>query len=477
MGAAGLTSSVAEMAYRAGQGIDFFVDKVPRREAGMTPLEVMLSESQERMVLVPKPGKGEELLKLLERWELEAVIVGEVASHGMFRLLENGEVVGDMPVAALNEAPTYTREGIEDEEVRSKREQLVEVNVPEDLEEVLLSLLSSPTIASRRPVFERYDYQVMTNTVVLPGQADAAVLRIKGSNRGIAMTVDCNPRYCYLDPYEGAKLAVAEAARNLACVGATPLAITDNLNFGNPTRPDVYYQMERAVEGLKDACLALGTPVTGGNVSLYNQYRASDGLRAVHPTPNVGMVGVLPDVTKRATQGFKRDGDVVLLIGENTDDDMNGLGASEYLARWHGLEIGHPPELNLERAKTLQVAVSSFIQQGLCDTAHDLSEGGLAVALAEMVISGQKGVTVTLKDEVRADALLFGEAQSRVLLALKPEDVLSVETLLTSHKLPFQTLGEVGGDALRIEMAQQILTLPLDLLTQTYSRPLEEALT
>ena len=297
MGAAGLTSSVAEMAYRAGQGIDFYVDKVPRRETGMTPLEVLLSESQERMVLVPKPGKEEELLELLGKWELEAVIVGEVASHRMFRVIEKGEVVGDMPVAALNEAPTYTREGIEDEEVRFRREQTIEVNVPNNLEEVLLELLSSPTIASKRPVFEQYDHQVMTNTVVLPGQADAAVLRVKGTSRGIAMTVDCNPRYCYLDPYEGAKLAVAEAARNLACVGATPLAITDNLNFGNPTRADVYYQMERAVEGLKDACLALGTPVTGGNVSLYNQYRTTqsqaDGLRAVHPTPNVGMVGVL----------------------------------------------------------------------------------------------------------------------------------------------------------------------------------------
>ncbi len=472
MGAAGLTSSVAEMAYRAGQGIDFFVDEVPRRETGMTPLEVLLSESQERMVLVPKPGQEDALLELLGKWELEAVIVGEVADHGMFRIIENGEVVGDMPVAALNEAPTYTREGVEDEEVRAKREQCIDIDVPENLEEVLLSLLSSPTIASKRPVFEQYDHQVMTNTVVLPGQADAAVLRVKGTSRGIAMTVDCNPRYCYLDPYEGAKLAVAEAARNLACVGATPLAITDNLNFGNPTRADVYYQMERAVEGLKDACLALATPVTGGNVSLYNQYRAGEDLRAVHPTPNVGMVGVLPDISKRAMQGFKRDRDTVLLVGENTAE----LGASEYLAQWHNLEIGRPPALNLERAEALQDAVSAVIQQGLCDTAHDLSEGGLAVALAEMAITGQKGVKVTLNDEVRADALLFGEAQSRVLLALKEDDVIPVQTLLTSHKLPFQTLGEVGGDRLEIDIPKQTLTLPLDLLTETYSRPLEEAL-
>ncbi len=480
MGAAGLTSSVAEMAYRAGRGIDFYVDKVPRRETGMTPLEVLLSESQERMVLVPKPGKEAELLKLLGRWELEAVIVGEVASHGMFRIVENGEVVGDMPVVALNEAPTYTREGVEDEEVRAKREQSIEVDVPDNLEEVLLRLLSSPTIASKRPVFEQYDHQVMTNTVVLPGQADAAVLRVKGTSRGIAMTVDCNPRYCYLDPYEGAKLAVAEAARNLACVGATPLAITDNLNFGNPTRLDVYYQMERAVEGLKDACLALGTPVTGGNVSLYNQYRTTqsqaDGLRAVHPTPNVGMVGVVPDISKRATQDFKRDGDIMILIGESTGDGTDALGASEYLARWHALEIGRPPELDLERAKALQDAVSSVIQQGLCDTAHDLSEGGLAVALAEMVISGQKGVKVSLKDGVRADALLFGEGQSRVLLALRPEVVIPVETLLTSYKLPFQTLGKVGGKGLELELPDQTVTLSLKTLTETFEQPLREAL-
>ena len=472
MGAAGLTSSVAEMAYRAKRGIDFFVDKVPRREMGMTPLEVLLSESQERMVLVPKPGKEDELLRLLGRWELEAAIVGEVASHGMFRILEEGEVVGDMPVAALNEAPTYTREGVEDEEVRSKREQVVEVSIPDNLEEVLLTLLRSPTIASKRPVFEQYDHQVMTNTVVLPGQADAAVLRVKGTSRGVAMTVDCNPRYCYLDPFEGAKLAVAEAARNLACVGATPLAITDNLNFGNPTRSDVYYQMERAVEGLKDACLALRTPVTGGNVSLYNQYRASDGLRAVHPTPNVGMVGVVPDISKRATQGFKREGDVVLLVGENTTE----LGASEYLARWHDSEVGRPPQLDLERAKALNDAVSSMIQGGLCDTAHDLSEGGLGVALAEMVISGQKGAKVFLKDELRADALLFGEGQSRVLLALKPDDVIPVETSLTSYKLPFRTLGKVGGEGLELELLDQTVTLSLETLTEAFEQPLREAL-
>jgi len=474
MGAAGLTSSVAEMAHRAGRGVDVHVDMVPRRERGMSPLEVLLSESQERMVLTAKPGKEGELLELLAHWELDAVEIGEVADHGSFRILEGGRVVGEMPVAALNEAPTYTREGVEDPEVRAKREATVEVPVPEDLEGALLTLLSSPTIASKRPIYERYDHQVMTNTVVLPGEADAAVLRVKGTSKGVAATTDANPRYCYLDPFLGAQHAVAEAARNAACVGATPLAITDNLNFGNPTRPEVYYQMARAVEGLREACLALNTPVTGGNVSLYNQYRTPAGVQAVHPTPTVGLVGVLPDVTKRATMGFKREGDVILLVGENTDE----LGASEYLARVHGLEAGRPPYLDLVRAKALNDGISSLIQAALCDTAHDLAEGGLAVAVAEMALSGGRGARVELMDGFRADALLFGEAASRVVLAVPPEKLGEVRAHLETYALPVQEIGEVSGDALRIHLTAhgEALSLPLAALEDAYERPLWEAL-
>ena len=474
MGAAGLTSSVAEMAYRAGKGVDFWVDKVPRRETGMSPLEVMLSESQERMVLSAKPGFEAELLELLSRWELDAVEVGEVAEHGFFRLLEDGQVVGEMPVAALNEAPTYTREGIEAPEVRAARETPVTVPVPDDLGETLLRVLSSPTIASKYPVFSRYDHQVMTNTVVLPGQADAAVLRVKGSARGVAATVDCTPRYGFLSPKLGAQHAVAEAARNLACVGATPLAITNNLNFGNPTRSDVYFQMAEAVKGLGEACVALGTPVTGGNVSLYNQYRTDAGVKAVYPTPTVGMVGVLPDVSRRATTGFKRDGDVILLVGENTDE----LGASEYLAWVHGLEVGNPPRLDLDRAKALTEGVSSLIQAGLCDTAHDLSDGGLAVALAEMALAGDWGAKVVLDAAVRPDALLFGEASSRVLLAVSAGQVEAVRAHLERHRLPVQTIGEVGGESLTLTLTAQgkMLELPLTALRQAFEAPLRDAL-
>ncbi|CAN5902889.1 phosphoribosylformylglycinamidine synthase subunit PurL [soil metagenome] len=472
MGAAGLSSSVGEMAYRAGKGVDVFIDRVPRREAGMTPLEVLLSESQERMVLTAKPGREDELLALLEHWELDAVVIGEVAEHGFFRVLEHGRTVGDMPVAALNEAPTYTRQGRESNEVREKREKPFEVPVPQDLGAALLKLLASPTIASKRPVFVQYDQQVMTNTVVLPGAGDAAVLRVKGTSKGIAASTDCNPRYCYLDPKQGAMLAVAEAARNVSCVGATPLAITNNLNFGNPTRADVYYHLEQAVEGLKEACLALNTPVTGGNVSLYNQYSAGRETVAIYPTPTVGMVGVLEDVTRRATLAFKRAGDIVLLLGDCTDE----LGASEYLFVEHGLELGQPPRLDLTREKAVQTAVVALIRSGLCDTAHDLSEGGLAVALAEMAMGNGLGADLSLSSSLRADALLFGEAQSRILIAVRPEQLAEVETELKRHDVPHTDLGCVGGETLKLRYSSGTVTVPVQHLKEIYEAPLREAL-
>jgi selenophosphate synthetase-related protein len=291
MGAAGLTSSVGEMAHRAGLGVDLDVGRVPRRERGMTPLEVMLSESQERMVLTAAPGREDELIALLRHWELDVVPVGVVRDHGRFRVFEGGVLVADMPVGPLNEAPTYVREGVEDPGVaRRARAPPRRRAAARRRRRRLLALLADPSIASKRAVYERYDHQVMTNTVVLPGAGDAAVMRIKGSDRGVAATIDCNARYVGLAPRRGAALAVVEAARNLAAVGATPLGVTDNLNFGNPTVPEVYFQMQEAVEGLREACLALRTPVTGGNVSLYNQYRTDDG-RARHPPDAHGRHG------------------------------------------------------------------------------------------------------------------------------------------------------------------------------------------
>jgi len=479
MGAAGLTSSVAEMAYRAGLGVDLDVGRVPRRETGMTPLEVMLSESQERMVLTAVPGREDQLIALLRRWELDAVPVGVVRAHSRFRIFEGESLVGDMPLRELNEAPTYLREGRERLVTSAARERsLADLRPLANLDDALLALLRDPTIASKRAVFERYDHQVMTNSVVLPGAADAAVMRIKGSRRGVAATVDCNGRYVGLAPRAGAALAVVEAARNLACVGATPLGITDNLNFGNPTDPEVYFELEEAIEGLAAACVALGTPVTGGNVSLYNQYRAPDGsVRAILPTPTVGMVGVVPDVARTARLGFRRVGDVVALLGAGTPS----LGASQLLASLYGLEVGAPPACDLTAAATLVEAVSSGVQRGLLDTAHDVAEGGVAVALAEMAIAGDLGVTVNLDGlgidgVVASERALFGEAAHLILVALPAAELDGLRAWVEDRGVPLQVLGEVGGSALRIVHGERSLSLSLPEMRAAFERPLAEAL-
>jgi len=454
MGAAGLSSSVAEMAHRAGKGVDLHVDRVPRREAGMTPLEVMLSESQERMMLTARPGRGEELTALSARYDLDAAEVGVVRDHGELRLVDGGEVVAAMPVRALNEPPTYVREGVEDPAVRALRERDLSGLAPvADARGALLALLAAPAIASKEPVYRRYDHQVMTNTVVLPGQADAAVLRVKGTTLGVAATVDCNSRYVRLDPRLGAAHAVAEAARNLSCVGAEPLGVTDNLNFGNPTDPHVYHQLEQAVEGISEACLALGTPVTGGNVSLYNQYVEGGRVRAVHPTPTIGMVGVLRDVGRRATQGLKRDDDVLLLLGAG----VSTLGASEYLYRLHGLEAGAPPALDLAAEAAVQAAVRSLVAEGLVDTAHDVSTGGLAVCLAEMALAGGRGLSaeVPLAGEgpLARDVALFGESAARVVVAVEPSRLEPALAACAAVGVPAVRLGTAGGGSLELRLA------------------------
>ena len=481
MGAAGLVSSTCEMAYRAELGITMDLDKVPTREEGMVPMELCLSESQERMILVPVPGREQELHDLLAKWELDVVTIGQVESHSNYRLTWKGEVVCDLPVALLNEAPKYTREGVESEEIKAKREaDLSGVPVPADLGAVLVDLLGHPTIASKRPIFERYDHQVMTNTVVVPGAADAAVMRVKGSGMGVAATSDCNPRFVYLDPYTGAAAAVAEAARNLACVGATPLAITDNLNFGNPHRLDVYHQLQQAVLGIADACRALNTPVTGGNVSLYNQYveAASDGgqrIVAIHPTPTIGMVGVLPDVTRRATLNLKAAGQTLLLLGEHAGD----IGASQYLETVHGQEAGRVPALDLTREAKVIEGTLALIRAGLTDTAHDCAEGGLAVALAEMAIAGNVGLSVHLEasEGTRADALLYGEAHSRVIVAVP--DAEAAGATLRDLGVPFTRLGEtVAAHSVTIALPNQHvhLSVNLDTLRHAWESPLKDIL-
>ena len=480
MGAAGLTSSVGEMAHRAGLGVDLDVGRVPRRERGMTPLEVMLSESQERMVLTAVPGREDELIALLRRWELDAVPVGVVRDHGRFRLFEGEELVADMPVGPLNDAPTYVRPGREDPAVTAARERtLDDVPPPEDAGAALLTLLADPTIASKRAVYERYDHQVMTNTVVLPGAADAAVMRLKGSDRAVAATIDCNARYVLLAPRHGAALAVVEAARNLAAVGATPLGVTDNLNFGNPTVPEVYYQMAEAVEGIREACLALRTPVTGGNVSLYNQYRADDGVRAVLPTPTIGMVGVLPDVHRRATMALARDGDALLLLGEGAPS----LGASSYLAAVHGLEAGAPPALDLAAADRLVTTLAGLVQAGLVDTAHDVGDGGIAVALAEMAIAGGRGVDAELPRglvagdaALRGAAGLFGEAAHLALVAVPPAGVAAVAEICEAASVPCRSVGHVVGSRIAVRAGSLALDVAVQDARAAFERTIAEAL-
>lgn len=484
MGAAGLVSSTCEMAYRAELGITMNLDKVPTREEGMVPMELCLSESQERMILVPVPGKEQELHDLLAKWELDVVTIGQVEGHNNYRLTWKGEVVCDLPVALLNEAPKYTREGVESEDIKAKREMdLSGVPVPADLGAVLVDLLSHPTIASKRPIFERYDHQVMTNTVVVPGAADAAVMRVKGSQMGVAATSDCNPRFVYLDPYTGAAAAVAEAARNLACVGATPLAITDNLNFGNPHRPEVYYQLQQAVHGIADACKALNTPVTGGNVSLYNQYveAASDGGQrtvAIHPTPTIGMVGVLPNVERRATLDLKAGKHTLILLGGHADS----IGASQYLETVHGLEAGQVPALDLNLEKHVLAAAITLIEAGVTTTAHDCSEGGLAVALAEMAIAGGRGLKVTLDapESIRADALLFGEAHSRIIIAVPDAQITKAAAILNDLNVPHTVIGESFDEPHNVTIAlprQQVhLSVNLETLKHAWETPLREIL-
>ena len=501
MGAAGLVSSTCEMAYRAGLGITMRLDDVPTRETDMVPMELCLSESQERMILVPVPGREQELLDLLAKWELDVVNIGQVEEHQSYRLTWKGEVVCDLPVALLNEAPKYTREGVESPDIVAARERdLSGIPVPADLGGVLLQLMAHPTIASKRPIFERFDHQVMTNTVVLPGAADAAVMRVKGSRGlnggglGVAATSDCNPRFVQLDPYLGAAAAVAEAARNLACVGATPLAITDNLNYGNPHRPEVYYQMQRGVQGIADACRALNTPVTGGNVSLYNQYVETgvDGIGrtvAIHPTPTIGMVGVLPDISKRATQSLKAGTHTLYLLGELSDSTVSeGIGASQYLETVHSLEAGHVPPLDLKLAQRVIDGTLALIRGGLTTTAHDCSEGGLAVALAEMALRqpgelGSVSVTVQLDTDARPDAALFGEAHSRIVVAIPDGQEAAAEAMLTGLQVPFTRLGrsedaEAGRERVAILIPRQGIQLSVKLsdLNTAYEGTLLEIL-
>ncbi|MGH7482016.1 MAG: phosphoribosylformylglycinamidine synthase subunit PurL, partial [Longimicrobiales bacterium] len=444
MGAAGLASSSTEMAARSGTGVEIDTALVPVREQGMTPYEILLSESQERMLVVAKAGHENDVVAILEKWELEAAVIGRVTDDGIYRVRHDGDVVCEIPGHPLvNGCPTYVREAREGDDVRRLRETDVDDlfgrPVPEP-GDALLRLLASPTIASKRWVYEQYDSTVRTNTVVGPG-GDAGVLRVRGTHRGIAATVDCNSRYVYLNPREGAKAAVAEAARNLVCVGARPRAVTDNLNFGSPLRPEVYHQMKEAVAGIGEACRAFDTPVVSGNVSLYNE----NPRGAIHPTPVIGMVGVLDDVSTYVTAGFKQPGDAIVLLGENTSE----IGGSEYLALLFDAVAGEPPRVDLEREKALQECMLELTDARLLRSAHDCAEGGLAVALAECCVHDPRrplGADVELEDELPAAQHLFGEAQGRVVVTCAAADVGRVLGVARAAGVTAALIGHVMGE-------------------------------
>jgi phosphoribosylformylglycinamidine synthase len=440
LGAGGISCPTSEMSAKAGTGMRVHVDKVHRREPGMEPFEVMISESQERMLAVVDPDQVGAVLEVCERWELAARVIGEVTSTGRLEVFDGDEKVADVPVEALaEEGPVYDRPSARPEWIDELQNRPSGDEPPADLGKALLALLASPEIASKRWVWEQYDHMIFLGTLQGPG-ADAAVIRLPGTDASVAITVDGPGRYCYLDPYEGARLAVAEAARNVSCSGAKPLAITNCLNFGNPEKPEVMWQFAEAVRGISDACTALATPVTGGNVSFYNETNG----RPIYPTPVIGMLGALPAGTTPVGLAFHKAGDEILLLGSTQLDDF---GASDYAKVINGVVAGRPPSLDLDAERRLHGFLQEAAAGGLLASAHDCSGGGAAVALAESAISGAVGFS--LGSGMSADhRWLFAESPSRAVVSCAPEATSELRALLERHGVPFELLGSVGGDVL-----------------------------
>lgn len=461
MGAAGLTCSSCEMASRGGCGIQIDLDKVPKRAEGLTAYEIMLSESQERMLATVPPEKIEDARRILNKWELDCCIIGEVTGDGMMRVYYEGELKAEIPAAKIaDDSPEYTPPSKPPDYLNSiEIFDLKNITYPTDFGETILALLSNPTISSKHWAYTQYDHQVQTNTVVKPGGGGAAVLRIKETEKYIALTTDCNGLFCYLDPYEGTKGAVAEAARNLVIMGAKPLGITNCLNFGNPMKPEIYWQFENCVKGMREACAAFNTPVTGGNVSFYNE---SNGV-AVYPTPVIGMLGIIEDKIHITTPGFKNENDVIFLIGAETQ----GLGGSQYVIQFYDKVINPCPPLDLEFEKKLQECCILAIKKGLVKSAQDCSEGGAAAALAESCMLSLKnlGANISLPGEIRFDEFLFSEAQSRILITISPENENEFLNLCSSFSIPAIKLGTVTGNSLIIE---KVCSIPIEDMKKKY---------
>ena len=486
MGAAGLTCSTCETASRGGSGIEIDLAKVPKRESGMTPYEILLSESQERMLIIAKRGKENVVREIFDKWDVPCAEIGRVTDDGMMRVRNNGTIAAEIPAKPLaEEAPLYSREArkptaeiAEDAELLKKISALSASSVVNSLRE----LLRDPTIASKNWVYHQYDHTVRTGTIVKPG-SDAAVFLVRYANKILAATTDCNSLYCALDPREGGKIAVAEAARNLTCSGAKPLAVTDNLNFGNPYKPENFWQLSEAVEGIAEACRAFSTPVTGGNVSLYNESPAG----VVDPTPTIGMVGLINKEEHITTQWFKNIDDAIILVGVvagvgdrgvGIDDSGYSLGGSQFLKVCHGKKIGPPPHVDLAHEIKIQNAVRDLIREGLVESAHDCSEGGLAVALAECCFNpdGLLGADIDLdgvgaavsaatNERVRTRAttprIFFNESQSRIVISVASANLEKTMSILRERDVPFRRLGKVGGDELRIRANSETFRWPI----------------
>jgi len=473
MGAAGLTCSISEMAFDGKAGIDADLDKVPRREEGMEPWEVMMSESQERMLVCVKKGREDEVMRIFHKWDLNAVRIGEVTGEKVVRIRNKGRIVAEIPPDALADAPIFKMSSKRPAgSGRIKRLNARKLPVPEDLNKVFTKLISSPTIASKEWIYRQYDHMVQAKTISLPG-SDAAVLRLEGTKKGIAAATDCNGLYCYLDPYRGAQIAVSEAARNIACSGAEPAAVTDCLNFGNPDKEETYWYFENAVKGIADSCRFFGIPVVSGNVSFYNESPKGP----VYPTPAIGMIGIIDDTARLCTRGFKNEDDIIILFGETKEE----LGASEYLKEIHGVVRGPVPEINLEREKRIRTAVLECIKKGYLNSAHDCSEGGLAVAVAESCFGDGRrilgAVIDNLKEKIRLDALLFGESQSRVIASANKIMFNQVRKIAEKEGAPVTVIGRAGGRRLSIFRGQRkVVDVPVKSLYKTWSLSIEKRL-
>lgn len=468
MGAAGLISSSTEMADRGQTGLDLWMEKVPRREKNMTPYEVLLSESQERMLMVLNKGKEKKAKSIFKKWGLDFSIIGEVTDTKVLRIFDNDDLVASLPIDFItNSAPSYDRPYTEPvKNIKSKEDIKNDLTI----EETFLKVLTSPTITSKRWIFEQYDYMVRTNTMFIPLN-DSAVLNIKRTNKGIAITSNCNSRYCYLDPREGAKIAVAESARNLACSGALPLAITDCLNFGNPEKPEIMWQFKESIEGMKEACLKLNTPVVSGNVSFYNETEGE----SVYPTPTVGMVGLIKDLDKTVNQWFKSEGDLIAILGD-TYDEIDG---SEYQKLFNGKIAGMPPKIDLDQESNLIKTLIELANKSIINSAHDLSEGGIAVALAECCFSKNKnfGFIVNLDNinvkKLNIPVLLFSESQSRCIVSINKNNLQKLKDITSENSINLKLIGVVGGNKMIIE---NILDLRVEDVYQQWDKAFEEKL-